>query len=362
MRRLLRKARNRLADGIDRLREPGWPRRIAVLVVLVIVLCIPYPLSITGDFEVISLRPLAVRNKIDGMLVEIRVKMGDRVEEGQVVARLLGRELELEREKVKAELAEAQAYYELTQKGFRTEEIQMGRHRVAALRAEIALKQANLARETALFKANDIPQARLDHATSEFVSAKKGLDQATEELKKLTTGFRKEEIAQAAARVEQLQGRIATTQQHLAWIDLVAPIAGEVVTPDHELQQLLGTHLARGTAVMQIISPDDLVARVQIPESEFGDIELGQEVELRSFQYPDVSLEGVVETIEPQVAQTSEFSSSIPVLTKVRDAHWKRLRVHTKGRAKVSLGYSPVGYVLYRRLLRSTFVKLWSWY
>jgi hypothetical protein len=28
----------------------------------------------------------------------------------------------------------------------------------------------------------------------------------------------------------------------------------------------------------------------------------------------------------------------------------------------IALGHSPLGYVLYRRILRSTFVKLWSWY
>lgn len=358
----MRRIRTFIADLFDKVREPGWPRRIAFVVVVALILLIPYPLSITGEFEVISLRPLQVRNKVEGTLTEITVNMGDQVKEGQVVARLLDIELKLERATVKAELAEVEAYLELTQKGFRSEEIEIARFRVEELRANVALKAANLTRETALFKANDIPKARLDQALSEHVQARRSLDQASQELKRLTSGFRKEEIAQAAAKVEQLKERLATTEQHLVWTELKAPMAGQVVTPNHELQQLLGTHMIRGTPIMEIVAPEDLVARVEVPEAEFGDVRLKQHVHLRSFQYPSLSFSGVVDMIEPQVKQVNEFSSVVPVITRGADKQWSLLRVHTKGRAKISLGYSPLGYVLYRRVLRSTFVKLWSWY
>jgi HlyD family secretion protein len=326
------------------------------------VLLIPYPLSITGDFEVISQRPLLVRNKVEGTLAELLVEMGDRVEEGQVVARLLDIELKLERAKAQARLLEAEAHLRLIQKGYRAEEIQIARLRVESLQADVALKASNLARETALFEAGDVPRARLDEATNAHVQARGSLDQATQELKKLTAGYREEELAQASARVEQAKGQLATIEQHLAWTELKAPKAGQVVTPDHELQQLLGTLLTRGAPIMEIVELHDLVARVEIPESEFGDVRLGQDVELRSFQYPASTFSGVVDAIEPRVTQVNEFSSVVPVLTRIEDARWSMLRVHTKGRAKIWLGYTPLGRVLYRRILRSAFVKLWSWY
>jgi HlyD family secretion protein len=356
-----RRAKTVLADLLDNLREPGWPRRIAVVVVLGLVLLIPYPLSITGDFEVISVKPLMVRNEVEGTVNQILVKMGDHVDKGQAVARLLDVELKLERAKVRAELLEVEAHLRLTQKGYRTEEVQIARLRVEGLQADVALKAANLARETALFEAGDIPRARLDEATSAHVQARAGLDQATQELNKLSAGYREEEIAQAAARVEQLKGQLATTEQHLAWTELTAPMSGQVVTPDHELQKLLGMRLPRGTPLMEILEPGDLVARIEVPESEFGDVRLGQDVDLRAFQYPDSTFSGVVDAIEPQVTQVNEFTSVVPVLTRIKDTRWSLLRIHTKGRAKISLGYQSLGYVLYRRFLRSTFVKLWSW-
>ena len=85
----MRRIRHFIADLFDKIREPGWPRRIAFVVVVALIMLIPYPLSITGDFEVISLRPLQVRNKVEGTLTEIMVNMGEQVKEGKVVARLL---------------------------------------------------------------------------------------------------------------------------------------------------------------------------------------------------------------------------------------------------------------------------------
>jgi multidrug resistance efflux pump len=357
-----RRVRSFVADLLDRIREPGWPRRIVVLAVLAAVLCIPYPLSITGDFEVISLRPLMVRNQVEGALAEILVKMGDRVAEGQVVARLLDTELKLERAKIAAQLEEVEASLRLIKKGYRAEEIQIARSRVQALQADVALKEANLRRETALFEGGAVARARVDEATNAHAQARGSLDQAMQELKKLSAGYRAEEIAQASARVEQIEGQLATIEQHLAWTEIKAPMAGEVVTPDHELQKLLGTLLPRGASIMELVEPRALVARVEVPESEFGDVALGQEVALRAFQFPDATFAGVVDAIEPQVTQASEFSSFVPVLTRIEDARWSLLRVHTRGRAKISLGSSPLGYVLYRRVLRSTFVKVWSWY
>jgi HlyD family secretion protein len=356
------RARAFLADLLDKIREPGWPRRVAVAILIALVLLFPYPLSITGDFEVISGKPLMVRNKVEGTLNEILVKMGDRVEAGQVVARLLDVELKLERAKVQSQLVEVEAQLRLTQKGFRAEEIQIARLRVQGLRADVGVKAADLRRETALFKAGDIPKARLDEARNAHVQASASLAQATQELKKLTTGYREEEIAQAAARVEQLKGQLAATEQHLEWTQIKAGTSGQVVTPDHELQKLLGTLVPRGAPILEIVEPRELVARIEIPEHEFGDVRLGQDVDLRSFQYPDSTLSGVVDTIEPQVTQVNEFSSVVPVLTRIKDARWSLLRLHTTGRGKIALGYSPLGYVLYRRVLRSTFVKIWSWY
>ena len=358
----LRRLKGFVADLLDKIREPGWPRRIAVVAVIALVLLFPYPLSITGDFEVISGKPLMVRNKVEGTVSEILVKMGDRVEAGQVVARLLDVEMKLERSKVQSQLLEVEAQLRLTKKGFRTEEIQIARLRVQGLSSDVALKNADLKRENALFRAGDVPKARLDEARNAYAQASAALAQASQELKKLTTGFREEEIAQAAARVEQLKGQLTATEQRLEWTQIKAPAAGRVITPDHELQKLLGTLVARGAAIVEIVEPHDLVARIEVPEHEFGDVSLGQEVDLRSFQYPSATFAGVVDTIEPQVTQINDFSSVVPVLTRIKDDRWSLLRIHTKGRAKISLGYSPLGYVLYRRFLRSTFVKIWSWY
>lgn len=359
---IIRATRQFFAARLDDIREPGWRRRIAVVALIVAIGFIPYPLSITGDFEVVSLKPVSVRSKLQGVLVDLKVKMGDHVEEGQVVGHLLDTELKLERAKVAAELGEVDARLRLTKNGFRVEEIKIAKLRAEGLRADVELKAANLTRETALYRAKDSSKARLDEARSAYVVAKKNYDQAVEETKKLSAGFRDEEVAQALAQVDQLKARLALIDQQLEWTELKAPISGQVITPDHELQNLLGAAVPAGSSIMEVVSRGDLAARVDVPENEFGDVRLRQSVQLRSYQYPSLSYRGAVESIQPQVTQATEFASVVPVIVRVADTKWGELRVHTKGRAKIALGTVPVGYVVYRRLVRSTFVKIWSWY
>src|SRR5262245_14669251 len=272
-----RQSKGFMADVLDKVREPGWPRRLAIAAVAAGVLLFPYPLSITGDFDVISGKPLMVRSKVEGTLSEILVKMGDHVDAGQLVARVLDVEMKLERAKVQSQLLEVEAQLRLTKKGFRTEEIQIARLRAQGLSSDVALKSADLKRETALFRAGDVPKARLDEAKNAYAQASAAFAQASQELKKLTTGYREEEIAQAAARVEQLKGQLTATEQRLEWTQIKAPAAGQVVTPDHELQKLLGTLIPRGAAIVEIVEPRDLVARIEVPENEFGDVSLGQD-------------------------------------------------------------------------------------
>ncbi len=357
----LRRAFEFLADLLDRVREPGWPRRIAVMVILVLVMFIPYPLSITGNFEMISVRPVSVRNMTPGTVTEVLVEMDALVTEGQPVVRLLDIEKKLEIAKVDAQIVEASARLKMMKKGFREEEIETVRYRVQELQAAVRMTGLDLRRQETLVAENAVAVAELDRTRSENLQARKVLDQAKQELLRLTNGYRPEEIEQAVAAVEQLEGQRAELAQHLEWTVLHAPKAGRVITSDAELRGLVGKYLERGSTALEIINTDDLVARIRVEESEFGDVSLKQRVSLRPFQFPTMVLSGNLDSIEPFVEKDGSLSTTVSVLSKISDPQ-KLLRVHTTGKAKISLGSRPLGSVIYRRVLRSLFVQAWSWY
>jgi multidrug resistance efflux pump len=156
------------------------------------------------------------------------------------------------------------------------------------------------------------------------------------------------------ARREVLERRISL-------LTVRADGSGMVVTPDQEIQRLKGQVLPEGAMLMEVIDPASLVARVWVPESEFGDVKVGMPVTLRTFQYPTEALESTIERIEPRVEKKSEFATSVPVIAKLAHTDFE-LRPRTTGRAKIDGGRSFLGYIIYRRFLRSAFVQLWSWF
>jgi HlyD family secretion protein len=327
----------------------------------VILLLIPYPIHVSGDFEVITLQRPEVRTLTDGIVSEILVRAGQTVKNGEPVARLLDTYLLIERAKLQAELDSKRASLRLAEKGYRQEEIEKARLKLQELASMVDLSRRQLDRVRQLGKAGIVAAEELERARSEHTQKNKELAQAEQELKQRLKGSREEEIEQARAEVDQLNARVRELDQHLEWTTVLAPIAGIVVTPEHELQAQIGKHVDRGTSLMRIVDPESVVARIQVSENEFGDIAVGHEVELRSFQYPQQVFASAINSIEPTVERPTEFSSTISVLSRLENQD-ARLRLGSTGKAKIDCGTRFIGYIIYRRFLRSLLIQIWSWY
>jgi multidrug resistance efflux pump len=356
-----RKLREITSGLVDRVREPGWPRTMVAIGGALLFLLIPYPINVSGDFEVITLEPAQVHTLTDGIIDQVLVHAGERVEKGAVVARLLDTYLQIDKAKLDAQLKEKKAQLLLAQRGYRQEEIEKARLKQQELQAMVSLARGQAQRNAELHKAGILSVEELERTRTDYIQKNKELAQAEQELKQRVRGLREEEIDQAKAEVEQLQAQVAELDQHLAWTEVVASGSGLVITPEHELRSLVGQHVAKGSAILKIVDPERLVARIQVPESEFGDVAVGQKVSLRAYQLPSDVISGVVDSIEPTVERLNEFATTVPVLSKLEDARG-RLRPGTTGKAKIDCGPKFIGYIIYRRFLRSIFVQIWSWY
>jgi multidrug efflux pump subunit AcrA (membrane-fusion protein) len=295
----LRQVLTFLSDLLDKVREPGWPRRITVLAVILLILLFPYPIHIPGEFEIITLKPTEVRTLVDGVLLSVRIKAGEEVKEGQMVADILDVGLEAEKSRLRGELNELRRILE--SRGINLGQIEDGPRR-------------------------DQP-----------------------------------EIARSIEIARMLTVRLSELEKMLDWSTVRAPSSGVVVTPDHEIQKMIGQNIHRGTALFEVVDPKALVARVAVPENEFGDVAVGQEVALRTYQFPTETIAGVVDEIEPRVWKHGEFSTTVPVLVKV-DGNGEKLRPRSTGIGKIDCGTTVIGHLIWRRFLRSLWVRIWSWY
>lgn len=167
--------------------------------------------------------------------------------------------------------------------------------------------------------------------------------------------------AQAGAdrsQTEYLRAEADRARSRIESAQLRSPIAGIVTTPS--LQDSAGKHLDAGAAFAQVLDLSSAVVDIAIPQSDAALISTGQSAAIKLDSYPQRSWHGNVAVVSPQ-AQSGDgvrtFAARVPLSNS--DAV---LRSGMTGRAKISIGYRPAGYVLLRRPALWLWQILWNWF
>jgi len=267
-----------------------------------------------------------------GRVIELRVSEGDRVNAGDVIARIDTRDTELQIQRLRADRAAADAQLRLLRAGSRVQDIRQAEAQVRAAEADVTTVEAEmksaqieLDRFEALLQANagsrkqrDDAQARVDVARERRRSAAERVDAAREAVGRLQSGARPEEIDAARARVDSVDAQIASLQKGVADATVIAPLAG-VVT-----QTLIdaGELIARGTPIAVVTDLDHAWANLFVPEPMIPRIALGQATTVVT-DAGGAGLPGKVTFISPRAeftprnVQTAEERSKLVYRIKV---------------------------------------------
>ena len=224
--------------------------------------------------------------EVGGRIVELKIAEGDRVKQGDVIARLDTRDVELALQRAQAERAQADAQLRLLQAGARGEDVRQAEAQVSAAAAEVAAAQADLAaaqtdlqRFERLLQSNSGSQKQRDDAATrremanDRVTAARARERAAREgASKLRAGSRREEIEAARARVQAVDAQIATLEKSKDDAVVTAPIDG-IVT-----ERLLdpGEIVAPRVPIAVLTDLDHAWAEVFVDEPMIPRIRLGQ--------------------------------------------------------------------------------------
>lgn len=160
------------------------------------------------------------------------------------------------------------------------------------------------------------------------------------------------------SQVEYLQAEVARAQARIDSAQLRSPITGIVTTP--LLENAAGEHLDAGAAFAQVLDLSSAIVNVAIPESDAALLAPGESAAIKLDSYPQRSWHGKVALISPEAQVedgTRTFVARVPLANN--DA---LLRTGMAGRAKLSAGYRPAGYVLLRRPALWLWQTLWNWF
>ena len=158
-------------------------------------------------------------------------------------------------------------------------------------------------------------------------------------------------------QAEYLRAELQRARTRVQEAQLRSPIDGIVVTPN--LQNVAGKHLDAGTAFAQVLDLSSAIVQISIPERDTMLMRPGESVAIKLDSYPQRTWRGRVSMVSPE-ARVGDgertFTVEVPLANADAD-----LRAGMTGRAKISLGWKPAGYVLLRQPALWAWQTLWNW-
>lgn len=326
----------------------------------------------------------AVSSKATGRLLEAKVREGDEVKAGDVIAVLDDQQLRDREAEAQATVAQAEARLEFSRKQIAVLEDQLRQNsvetgqskvdangRVSQAEAELAAAEAELAQQEAAYKlALFDKDAYMKLAQSGAVSERQGKQAET------TADTQAALVSAAKRRVEASRGALSTAQATLSNSDIrgvqaamihrqiaqqeadiasaiadeqharaalqeakanrndltvVAPFDGTVVTRTAEP----GEVLTAGTPIVTLLDLRKVYLRGYIPEGQIGRVKVGQAARVYLDSNPNQPLDAYVLRIDPQATFTPEN-------TYFRDDRVKQV-VGVKLGLKTGFGFAKPG-------------------
>ncbi|TEB05467.1 Macrolide export protein MacA [Pelotomaculum schinkii] len=228
----------------------------------------------SGQIEASSEATIA--SKVSGRVAGVNVKLGDRVEKGQVLFTIESRE-------ASHNLAESEADLGIKQVGYDTAQVS---YDTAAQALNDA--QVNYDRISTLYESGAVSKTDLEDANTKLVNARLSLEQARLSLE------------QTKQEIDKLHVTISTAQDNLEEYTVTAPISGYI----GEIDVDLGEMVSSSKDVASIVSIDTVKVEASIPESVVNNINLGNKVPV-TVDSLNKSVEGTVTAIAPKADSTT---------------------------------------------------------
>jgi HlyD family secretion protein len=229
-------------------------------------------MTVTAPATVFPREQASVAARITAPIRELRVRKGDRVDAGQIVAVLEDRDILAQRDEARAALDDAEANLLKITAGTLPTDIERARGELAS--AEAALNQAekNYQRRSELFKQGAIPGRELLASETDLKQAKAAHEVAKRALDLLESQSRDKEIRIAESRVSQAKARLALAEAQRQFAEIRSPFTG-VVTDQFMYP---GDMAKPENPIFTIMDLAVAVARAQVPEAEAAPLRRGQ--------------------------------------------------------------------------------------
>ncbi|UJQ22951.1 HlyD family secretion protein [Pantoea agglomerans] len=299
-------------------KRPGKKPLIILAVVVVIMLIVGFWFWFTTrniettDDAFTEGDAVTIAPKASGYVVKLLVKDNQRVKKGDLLVEIDPSDNRAQREQANAQLGLAVAQLHQAQAQLALSKVQYPAQRDQAL-ADQAKAEANLLNAQADYRRQRgvdpraTSQRNIDSASAQLRSAQAQLQSAKAQVEvasQVALQIRQQEtnVEARQQQVEQAKAQLSTADLNLSYTQVRAPYDGFVTKRNVQL----GTMVQAGSSLFSLVSPEIWVT-ANFKESQLQHMNPGDKVEISVDAWPDMKLEGHVDSI--QMGSGSRFST-----------------------------------------------------
>jgi multidrug resistance efflux pump len=249
------------------------------------------------------------------MIVELNIIEGQRVKEGEALAKLEDTDYLADRDRAKEILESARRNLEEFQRGFRPEEIEESKAELSETQYQFDRFEADFKRNAKLFESKTISKEEYDASYSQYMATKRRVDRLKSALKLMEEGPRIERKQMAQAQVRQAEAELRKAEWRLNNCTIVAPISGTILKKNAEKGNIVNPIAFNGSfSLCELANLADLEVELLIQERDISKVFKDQECKIRAEAYPEREYKGYVSRLMP-IADRAK--GAIPVRVKI---------------------------------------------
>ncbi|NLF32326.1 MAG: HlyD family efflux transporter periplasmic adaptor subunit [Planctomycetes bacterium] len=164
----------------------------------------------------------------------------------------------------------------------------------------------------------------------------------------------------AEEQARQFKAEMDLYRQRIADAEIVAPVAGRILTPD--LDKLVGGPVERGKVLFELAPLNLMWAELSVDEDQIGDVKEGQRGELAAVGRPGDRIAFRVERITPLaevVDQRNVFKVRVELEGMDLEGRHRGIYPGAEGIAKIDVDKRHYAWIWTRKLVNWVRMKLW---
>lgn len=227
--------------------------------------------SIEAIGEVYAKTQVDVGAQVSGQITKLHVKLGDHVNEGDLIA-------QIDKDKQQNDLDITKAQLESAKANLESKKIAL----------DIATKQYQ--REQKLYAKKATSLENLENLKNTFYALRAN-------------------VADLKAQTTQLEISLKNAQKDLAFTTITAPSKGEIINVAVEEGQTVNAN-QNTPSIVRLADLSEMEIRMQIAEADINKISVGKKVKFSILNEPDKKYEAIISSIDPANTTISDATSN----------------------------------------------------